>query len=134
MTVLLEFFVGLPDEGLEIYVAESGDVFSLDTIQAGNFQQVGNVAFPQDGDFFLAFATNETRDGVSVGGERDVFGWAQVTEGGAFFGDVTLVDSAVAYGTGNIIVGQNAFAAVPEPSSFALLGLVAVGFVGRRRR
>ena len=124
------------DEGADLYLAEVGDLFSLNTIQAGNFQPlVEGTTFSSStfelGDFFLAFATNDTSSGFPpVGASRDVFGWAHFSV--EFDGDITLLDNAVAYGTGNIIVGQNA--AVPEPSSAALIGLVVASFLGRRRR
>ena len=84
-------------------------------------------------DFFLAIATTGTDSGPFVeGADRDVFGWAQFSFAMPFFGtdaNLTLVDSAVAYGTGNIIIGQNAAVTVPEPNSgtamLALLGLAA---------
>ena len=132
------------DEGVDLYVAQLGDVFSLDTIQAGDFQPlvVGstfssnfaeiNNQGPDFIDFFLAFATTGTDGSIApIGADRDVFGWAQFSIDDTV--TLRLVDNAVAYGSGNIIVGENA-SAVPEPNTAALIGFLVLGFLGRRRR
>lgn len=128
------------DEGADLYVAQAGDIFSLSTINTGNFQPLlegatvssANVFAGED--FFLAIATTETALGLpSPGFERDVFGWARLNIDPSTL-DITLLDNAAAYGTGNIIVGQNAFA-IPEPSSgIALATLLGLGVVRRRKR
>ena len=142
--VVLEGINVAVDEGADLYIATADELFSLDTIDSGNFQPLvegtsfstATTSFPLDAgesvDFFLAIATTETNSGPFIeGADRDVFGWAQFTINGDNF-DLTLVDSAVAYGTGNIIIGQNA-AAVPEPSS-GIAALVLLGLAAARRR
>ena len=129
------------DEGADLYFARAEELFSLNTIDSGNFQPIvegtsfSTASFPlsDEGstDFFLAIATTGTDAGPPLqGADRDVFGWARFNFGNNF--ELTLVDSAVAYGTGNIIIGQNA-AAVPEPSS-GIAALVLLGLAAARRR
>ena len=129
------------DEGADLYFARADELFSLNTIDSGNFQPIvegtsfSTASFPlsDEGstDFFLAIATTGTDAGPPLqGADRDVFGWARFNFGNNF--ELTLVDSAVAYGTGNIIIGQNA-AAVPEPSS-GITALVLLGLAAARRR
>ena len=130
------------DEGADLYLARADELFSLNTIDSGNFQPIvegtsfSTASFPlSDGgstDFFLAIATTGTDAGPPLqGADRDVFGWARFNFNRNNF-DLTLVDSAVAYGTGDIIIGQNA-AAVPEPSS-GIAALVLLGLTAARRR
>ena len=130
------------DEGADLYFAPADELFSLNTIDSGNFQPLvegtsfSSASFPLDDgestDFFLAIATTETDFGPFVeGADRDVFGWARFNFDADNF-ELTLLDSAVAYGTGNIIIGQNA-AAVPEPSS-GTAALVLLGQTAARRR
>ena len=130
------------DEGADLYFARADELFSLNTIDSGNFQPIvegtsfSTASFPlsDEGstDFFLAIATTGTDAGPPLqGADRDVFGWARFNFNLNNF-ELTLVDSAVAYGTGNIIIGQNA-AAVPEPSS-GITALVLLGLAAARRR
>ena len=135
------------DEGADLYFARADELFSLNTIDSGNFQPIvegtsfSTASFPRSDlprsdegstDFFLAIATTGTDAGPPLqGADRNVFGWARVSFNLNNF-DLTLVDSAVAYGTGNIIIGQNA-AAVPEPSS-GIAALVLLGLAAARRR
>jgi len=125
------------DEGADLYVAQAGDLFSNDTINSGNFQPLVedaslSSAIVGPGDFFLAISTTGTDSGFPpLGADRNVFGWARLNVDDQ--ANITLLDNAVAYGTGNIIVGQNAFA-VPEPSSgIVLVALFGLG-VARRRK
>ena len=131
------------DEGADLYFARADELFSLNTIDSGNFQPIVEgtsfsaaslpLSLSNGGstDFFLAIATTGTDAGPPLqGADRDVFGWARFNFGNNF--ELTLVDSAVAYGTGNIIIGQNA-AAVPEPSS-GIAALVLLGLAAARRR
>ena len=131
------------DEGADLYFARADELFSLNTIDSGNFQPIVEgtsfsaaslpLSLSNGGstDFFLAIATTGTDAGPPLqGADRDVFGWARFNFGNNF--ELTLVDSAVAYGTGNIIIGQNA-AAVPEPSS-GITALVLLGLAAARRR
>ena len=132
------------DEGADLYLARADELFSLNTIDSGNFQPIVEgtsfsaaslpLSLSNGGstDFFLAIATTGTDAGPPLqGADRDVFGWARFNFNLNNF-ELTLVDSAVAYGTGNIIIGQNA-AAVPEPSS-GIAALVLLGLAAARRR
>ena len=132
------------DEGADLYFARADELFSLNTIDSGNFQPIVEgtsfsaaslpLSLSNGGstDFFLAIATTGTDAGPPLqGADRDVFGWARFNFNLNNF-ELTLVDSAVAYGTGNIIIGQNA-AAVPEPSS-GIAALVLLGLAAARRR
>ena len=68
---------------------------------------------------------------------RDILGWALIEATlniDTGVSNVDLLDSAIGFGTGNIIVGQNAFA-VPEPSSGIVFAtLVGLGVARRRKR
>jgi len=141
----LQGFVTSPDESADWYIAEVGSLFSLNTIGTPDFSPLA-VAQPQSSgggiqfstvstfsvaeldDFFLAVATTGEPGFPSF---RNVFGWAQI--GVDEFGNYEILDNAVAYGTGNIIVGENAFA-VPEPSTAALLAFCGLGFLRRSRQ
>ena len=77
--------------------------------------------------FYIAVATRSRNDtpNYDLGfSQRNIFGWALI-EVGVDFSDgsqsIELLDSAVAFDAGNIIVGQNAVAAVPEPCSGIVL-------------
>jgi len=95
--------------------------------------------------FYIGVATtssDDVPDGVFVGSPdfppRDIFGWALIEVGASFFDDsfrsIELLDSAVAFDAGNIIIGQNAFA-IPEPSSGIVLAtLLGLGVARRRKR
>ena len=140
-----------PRGGSDWYVAEAGELFSLNTIETGNFSPLSvtqslssgggedsfSPSLPPTGDFFLAVTTaNESSSFLSfVDNElvftRDVFGWAQF--GFDESGNFAILDNAVAYGTGNIIIGENAFA-VPEPSAAAVLAFCGLGLLRRSRR
>ena len=124
----LSGFSVLLDEGADLYIAQLGDVFSLNTIQTGNFQPlVVGTTFSSStipvGDFFLAVATTGT-DSPPSGLSRDVFGWAHFNVDNQ--ANITLLDNAVVYGTGNIIIGENA--SIPEPSSAAFIGFAVVRY------
>jgi len=101
--------------------------------------------FTEATQFYIAVATTSSDDvpvGVFPGDPnfppRDIFGWALIEVGASFFDDsfrsIELLDSAVAFDAGNIIIGQNAFA-IPEPSSGIVLAtLLGLGVARRRKR
>lgn len=119
-----------------------GEVPGFEFPDFPDFRVLGFFDSLSTGQFYLAVAsTGEPgypgtgRDGGEFNPIRNVFGWAlfDAFQNDDFSITVSMLDNAVAYGTGNIIVGQNAFA-VPEPSSATLVALFGVGFLHRRRR
>ena len=91
--------------------------------------------FPRDvtvgESFFLAVNTGI---GFTLGAvpNRDVFGWAEflVDESG----ELLVIDSAVNYEPGGIVIGKSQAASVPEPSGCCVILLVGCTFFCHRRR
>jgi len=131
------------DEGAEWYVADHCSSFSEQTIANGGFEPLfdfsgGNfTTFPRDvtvGEcFFLGVNT-----GVGFGPlpalepNRDFFGWGEFVVDGN--GDLLVLDSAVNYGPGGIVIGKSQVASVPEPSGCCVTLLVGTLFCSHRRR
>jgi hypothetical protein len=126
------------DEESDWYLAQAGDSFSASTIAANRFTPVyftepnENVYLPPvsipQGNFFLAINTGK---GFPYGGPtfRNVFGWAEFNNTGA---QLSLVDSAMAYGEQGIFIGS--INPVPEPGLFPGFAFGALLLVGRPRR
>ena len=134
--VALTFDALTLDEGSSWYFAEFDDVFSTSSIEQGTHKiwggiandgspVIGNVLEVPIGEFYLGVTTVATN--VSeVFGSR--FGWARFSVNSDL--ELQLVDNAVAYGSNQIIIGQNA---IPEPSTMSVMILLTALFVGRRK-
>ena len=132
---LLDFTTLAVDEGSDWYDVNANSVFTAQTIANGDFpvlinpETFGELVVTVGESFFLGVNTGNSflADGS---GSREHFGWAEVSVDQ--FGTLSILDSAVAYDQGGIVVGTSQ--SVPEPSSATLIGLGIVGLVARRRR
>ncbi len=129
------------DEGADLFVVQPGTEFSLASIAAGGqpfvygpsgYEQGRPAGFqlPVGTDFYLG---GRTRKSYS---EFTVYGWAHFVVDAQ--GAPRIVDSAMAFDSGGIIVGTlDAIPAVPEPATWLMMGagLAALAGVtmGRRR-
>ncbi len=139
---LLTFDNANVDESSDWYSVTPNQPFTQATIDNGTntlwggVDSNGNVVIGGSlevpiGTFFLGANTGVGFD-PNFAPFRDVFGWASLSVDSNL--DIQLLDSAVAYQCGGIIVGQNV---VPEPScSVILLAFLPalVNLVERRRK
>lgn len=119
---LLTFVLTSADEGLDMFVVQPGDVFSIATADAGLFPEVtdidppppGGPAIVGTGDFYLGVRTGL---GFTNGRpNRTAYGWAHIHPGN---GDLTMIENVMSYNSSGIIVGTTTV--VPEPSSSAMV-------------
>lgn len=123
------------DEEADFYLANSGDVLSAATLAQGQFAQLftidrpGTVEVPYPGTFYLAIVTGTGFDGIRP--NRNVYGWAKFQNS---YTGLTLLDSAMAYAEGGIVVGSLTALPVPEPSTLVqmALGLLMLGVCRHR--
>lgn len=116
------------DEGADLYLAQVGDVLTTATIAEGGFSPLlvngtpYQITVNSTSDFYLGIVTGV--GGGNNGPNRDVFGWVHLQSS---LQGLKVLDSAMAYGYGGIVVGT--VTAVPELStSWQLaLGLLALG-------
>lgn len=128
------------DQEADYYLVSDGDAFTPENIASGKFQPLFTLDHPYSldvpvfGDFYLGVATTATFSTAPrpTYASRDVWGWTRISNG---LNGLRMVNNAVAYNEGGIIVGTINAIAVPEPSTLSLvsLGLVA-GFFLRQRR
>lgn len=133
------------DEGADLFVVKAGDVLTNEWIASqappflmGPSSYITHLPLqsnvPVGTDFYLGVRTRSFSDpGFTWEGSFFVtFGWAHYQVGAS--GLPQLVDSAMAFREGGIVVGT--VQAVPEPASAALmgLGLVALGLAATRHR
>jgi hypothetical protein len=122
------------DEGSELVVARPGDIANS-TYFPSAWTYPSEVAPVYVGqDFYLAAATSSVSDpGVTWENfrTRTSFGWAHFRADSN--GNLTIVDSAMAFRESGIIVGT-LITPVPEPSTWAFmsLGLLGVGLARKR--
>ena len=114
-TATLLYYISQLDEGSDWFATNHGDLFNRETIDSGQFDilfdgdQAGALTVEVDQSFFLGVNTG---NGYVDEPFRQHFGW------GEFLidqdGELQILDSAVAYDQGGIIVGTSA--TIPEPS------------------
>jgi len=134
-TTTLSFENFAVDEGSDWYAVDPNDVFTASTIANGDFPfligeasgSLGELEVAVGESFFLGVNTGNFD---SPNGPREDFGWGEFIYD--TFGQLRVLDSAVAYDRGGIIVGTSQ--SVPEPSSAAVLFLIAAGSLCLRRR
>ena len=137
------------DEGSDWFVTNPGDLFTRDSIDAGQFNFLSIPGFNHDESipggsldvevgesFFLGVNTGSSEDffsgvggfGVPFDSIRQHFGWGEflINQNG----ELQILDSAVAYDLGGIVIGTST--AIPEPSS-GLLMLAGTAFPFLRR-
>jgi hypothetical protein len=126
------------DEGVRVFSVSPNDPISLQPIQAGYYME---LTFPNTYDiannspFYLGVYTGYNpwdSHGNYTGIYTDpVFGWGEFVNNN---GVIELLDSALEYGGGGIIVGTQNIIPVPEPSAIALGALGAMLFILLRPR
>ena len=130
------------DEGSDWFVTNPGDLFTRDSIDAGQFNFLpiqlesaipgGSLDVEVGESFFLGVNTGSSDDffnfGVPFDSIRQHFGWGEflINQNG----ELQILDSAVAYDLGGIVIGTST--AIPEPSS-GLLMLAGAAFLFLRR-
>ena len=128
------------DEGSDWFFAEHCDSFSEQTIANGDFDPLFDftaagvfTTFPRQvtvGEgFFLGVNTGV--DPINFTANRDIFGWAELLVDSN--GDLLVLDSAVNYGPGGIVIGKSQAVSVPEPNCSVVL-LIGGVLLSRRRR
>jgi hypothetical protein len=94
----------------------------------------GDTAHVFGNDFWLGVGTTLSTDpgfpGFTNSNKRTSFGWAHIRS--FYDGTFTLMDSAMAYRESGIVVGT--LQAIPEPGTWAMMGLGVVGLAAVRRR
>ena len=120
------------DRGADVYLVQVGDAFSNASITSNPNQTyvyglatdyVYGPSIPVGNDFYLGIRSGD------YGETPDTFGWAHFALD--LSGKVQLVNSAMSFGDGGIIVGT--LQAVPEPSTWALMGIGLTGLAWRAR-
>jgi len=131
-TAMLLFEGAVLDEGSDWFATNQGDLFTRETIDSGQFNtliggpQAGPLTVAVDQPFFLGVNTGV--DPIDFLPKRQHFGWGEflINQNG----ELQILDSAVAYDQGGIVVGTSV--AIPEPSS-GLLMLVGGVFLFLRQ-
>ena len=115
------------DESSAWYLGDFCQDFTEQSICNGAFQfwggfgictaQAKPLVVPINQPFFVGINTGLGFDGSNDGPNRDAFGWAELVVDNA--GVVTMLDNAIAYDLGGIVIGKNqAVETVAPPSSF----------------
>lgn len=125
------------DEGSQLFLVQAGQALTHASIALlpGSARLDGLVEAVSVGeDFYLGVRTGSASDpGFNWASPEGYtsFGWAHFREGSD--GKLYIVDSAMAFREGGIVVGT--MQAVPEPATWASLiaGLAALGAIARRQ-
>lgn len=143
----LSGFLGAATDNVDFFVVKPGAVLSNATLSSGQEPFLGGpsgatgkltLSTPTVGrDFYLGVRTRSPKDpgyadAVAAGQLSSFFtgfGWAHFQVDA--FGAPNLVGSAMAFREGGIVVGT--LQAVPEPSTWALMGLGFAGLAWRAR-
>ncbi len=117
--------------GFADYPENSGNTISANAV-AGKYTYIGDTNY--DGQVSAQdYTAIDANIGTSVPLGIAWFYGDTNFDGNIDANDYTGVDSSLGLGAGNPLAAQG-LAAVPEPTSLGLLGLGAVGLLGRRRR
>ena len=149
------FMIGMTaDEGADLYLVNSGDEFSSNTIGAGQFLNLvkatdsGYLGFnttyyipdfrtayqgqySTSGTFYLGINSGQNIFNAPI--DRSIFGWAQFSYD---LSGLTLLSSALTYNPAGMIVGTLNTVPVPELNNNVMLiiGLGLFGFIARRHK
>lgn len=132
----LQFITLNIDEGSQLFLTSPGAVLTNETIDALPDAAFFGAPVHVGTDFYLGGRTRSFSDpGFSWANPNfyTTFGWAHIRVDAG--GLLQVVDSAVAFREGGIIVGTTQAVAVPEPSTCLLMGmgLLGIGLVRQRR-
>jgi PEP-CTERM motif len=131
----LRFVTSNIDEGSTLFLVKPGDVVSQAMVDAPGVNGLGNGedAVVVGREFYLGAATSSLSDpGVTWENvqQRTSFGWAHFQAQAD--GSLKILGSAMAFREAGIVVGT--LQAVPEPGTWALMGLGLLGLVLVKQR
>ena len=128
-------FSPILDVGVRVFLVAADQPISLSPILLNSYTELGNApsyVFSQGVPFYLGLYTGNQNFYPPSGIYTDpLFGWAKLVNNQ---GVIELLDSALAYKAEGIFAGTQVLVPVPEPSSFALIGLGALLFGSRLRK
>lgn len=131
----LQFVSMNVDEGSQLFLTQAGAALTNDSISALPLAAFMVSPTVVGSDFYLGARTRSMSDPGFSWSNPDfyvTFGWAHVQRDAQ--GNLHIVDSAMGFRESGIVVGTTQ--AVPEPSTWALmgLGLVGLGLAQRQSR
>jgi hypothetical protein len=139
-TFALSFLV---DEGVRTFLVSPNNPISLQAILSQNYSEIDGFfggpsyqTFTEGIPFYLGFYTGYNPFGITnINGHATgyytgiytdpVFGWGEFVNNG---GVIQMLDSALEIQGGGIYAGTQTIIPVPEPSTFALVGLGGLAF------
>lgn len=123
------------DEGSELFLAQAGSSFTNATAASPAFVSLFSTSttpIKVGTDFYLAGRTRSMTDPGFSWSQTDFyssFGWAHVKVDAQ--GKLQILDSAMAFREGGIVIGTTQ--AIPEPGTYALMGIGLVGMACLRK-
>ena len=125
------------DEGSTVILTTPGEVITRDTFSSTRSPQTFQEAVRVGQEFYLGVGTvSNTDPGYSMANpgalQYQSFGWAHVRADAS--GKLSIIDSAMAFREPGIVVGTLDVPAVPEPSTWALMGLGLLGIGWAQQR